>query len=178
MRSDPVCGDSVRDARHDSTNRPAHCRIAAEPPDNHHDSDRSGNRSGTRRSLPHRRRPCAECPWRRDTLPGQFDADRYTALADTTGTPGAEAGLTAPMFACRKSPEGAEEACAGWLAAVGHQHLGIRLAVATGRLDPRALQSAPDWPPLFDTYQEMATTQARRPSTPPGSSGAGCPRPV
>jgi len=103
----------------------------------------------------------------------KFDADRYTALADTTGTPGAEAGLTAPMFACHKSPEGAEQACAGWLATVGHQHLGIRLAVATGRLDPRALHPhpAPDWPPLFDTYQEMATTQARRPSTPPGSSG-------
>jgi hypothetical protein len=88
-------------------------------------------------------------------------ADRYTALADTTGTPGAEAHLFAPMFACHKSPEGAEQACSGWLAAVGYYHLGVRLAIVTGRLDPRVLQPAPDWPPLFDTYQEMATTQAR-----------------
>jgi hypothetical protein len=123
-----------------------------------------------RGSVPHRRRPCVECPWRRDTPPGQFDADRYTALADTTGTPGAEAHLFAPMFACHKSPEGAEQACAGWLAAVGYYHLGVRLAIATGRLDPRVLQPAPNWPPLFGTYQEMATTQARpagQPANPP-----------
>jgi uncharacterized protein DUF6283 len=93
--------------------------------------------------VPHRRRPCVECPWRHDSPPGQFDADRYAALADTTGTPGAEAHLFAPMF--------------------------VRLAIATGRLDPRVLQPAPDWPPLFHTYQEMATTQARttQPANPP-----------
>jgi hypothetical protein len=119
-----------------------------------------------RSSVPHRRRPCVECPWRHDTPPGQFDADRYTALADTTGTPGAEAHLFAPMFACHKSSEGAEQVCAGWLAAVGYYHLGVRLAVATGRLDPRVLHPAPDWPPLFDTYQEMATTKHEPPSRP------------
>lgn len=110
--------------------------------------------------LPHRLYPCAECPWRRDTTPGQFPACRYDALRTTSEQqPGAEPGFDAPMFACHKSPEGREEACAGWLAAVGHRHLGVRLAVATGRLPATALTPGGDWPPLFDTYRDMAATQ-------------------
>jgi hypothetical protein len=66
------------------------------------------------------------------------------------------------MFACHLSPQGAEYACAGWLATVGRDHLGVRLAVATGRLDPAVLDPRPGWPPLFDTYEEMAAVQARR----------------
>lgn len=109
--------------------------------------------------MPYRRRPCAECPWRRDTPAGQFPACRYEALASTTGSRGREAPIGAPMFACHKSPEGAEEACAGWLATVGYEHLGARFAVITGRLPAEALAPVGDWPPLFGSYEEMAETQ-------------------
>lgn len=106
--------------------------------------------------MAHRRYPCAACPWRRDTDPGQFPACRYDALAATVGAPGREAGVSAPMFACHKSPEGREEACAGWLAVAGIEHLGVRLAVALGDLPTSALRPGDNWPPLFDTYDEMA----------------------
>jgi hypothetical protein len=109
--------------------------------------------------VPHRRRPCAECPWRRDTEPGQFHAERYDALACTTGAPGKEAPIGAPIFACHKSPEGREEACAGWLAAVGGEHLGVRYAVVTGALPGSVLNPGEGWPELFDSYDEMADTQ-------------------
>lgn len=104
-------------------------------------------------------RPCDECPWRRDTLPGKFPACRYDALRETSGRRGAEAPLGAPMFACHKSPEGEERACAGWLAVVGAEHLSVRLAVVMGRLDPSALCAGEGWPLLFDNYDEMAATQ-------------------
>lgn len=65
----------------------------------------------------------------------------------------------APMFACHKSPEGGERACASWLAKVGEEHIGVRLAVVMGRLDPAALEPKPDWPPLFDSYEEMVWSQ-------------------
>lgn len=120
---------------------------------------------GTAGALLHPRRPCAECPWRRDTPTGQFSADRYAALANTSGAPGAEAFLDAPMFACHKTAEGQEQACAGWLAVAGVHHLGVRLAVATGRLAPETLSPAPGWPPLFESFQHMAATQARPLST-------------
>lgn len=113
--------------------------------------------------LPRRRFPCAECPFRRDTRPGQFPACRYEALRETVGEPGAEAPLAAPMFACHKSPEGREEACAGWLAVCGTEHLGVRMAVLTGRLEPGDLRAAEDWPPLFASYGEMAAVQGGDP---------------
>lgn len=110
-------------------------------------------------ALPHRRYPCAECPFRTDTMPGMFPARRYDALRETAGTPGAEACLTAPMFACHKSPEGREEACAGWLAVCGVEHLGVRMAVLTGRLEPEDLRPVPGWPELFASYEDMAAVQ-------------------
>jgi hypothetical protein len=109
--------------------------------------------------FPRVHRPCDECPWRRDTLPGKFPACRYDALRETAGRAGAEAPLGAPMFACHKSPEGGERACAGWLAVVGYEHLGVRVALARGRLDPAAMQPGDGWPDLFGDYDEMAATQ-------------------
>jgi hypothetical protein len=106
-----------------------------------------------------RRYPCAECPFRCDTQPGQFPACRYDALRETAGSPGSEVPLGAPFFACHKSPEGADEVCAGWLAACGIEHLGVRMAVLTGRLEPEHLRPGEGWPELFATYDEMAATQ-------------------
>lgn len=112
--------------------------------------------------IPHRRRPCAECPWRRDTDPGQFTAERYEALRNTTGGPGNEAPLGSPLFACHKSPVGHEEACAGWLAAVGVDSIEVRLAVAMKRLPAAAITPGDGWPALFASYEEMAEAQGRR----------------
>lgn len=112
--------------------------------------------------VPHRRFPCAECPFRRDTAPGQFPACRYEALRATAGRPGAEVPVGAPMFACHKSPEGREEACAGWLAVCGIEHLGVRLAVLSGRLEPEHLSAADGWPELYDSYDQMAAAMAAR----------------
>ncbi|WP_241031712.1 hypothetical protein [Rhodococcus koreensis] len=58
--------------------------------------------------------------------PGRFGRERFDALAATSGGPGREVEVGGAMFACHKSPEGAEEACAGWLAVAGVEHLGVR----------------------------------------------------
>lgn len=117
--------------------------------------------------LRHMPRPCdpsqvsGACPFRRDADPGEFSAERYEVLAATAGRPGAEAPLGAPMFACHHTADGAQVACAGWLAVCGHYHLGVRFAVADGRLDPAAVYGDRDgWPDLFDDYDEMAAAQA------------------
>jgi hypothetical protein len=110
-------------------------------------------------SLPHRTYPCTECPFRRDTSAGQFPACRYEALRETVGQQGGEVPIGAPVFACHKSPEGRDEACAGWLAVCGIEHLGMRFAVVTGRLEPEDLQPGEGWPELFASYEEMAAVQ-------------------
>lgn len=107
-------------------------------------------------------RPCGECPWRRDQPAGRFPPERYEELRGTSATPAGSAPLGAPMFACHKTAEGREIACAGWLAVEGHGHVGVRLAVATGRLDPVALTPAPGWPGLYDTYDELAVANGTR----------------
>lgn len=111
-------------------------------------------------TVPHRRYPCAECPFRLDTKPGQFPACRYEALRETAGTPGREAPFGAPMFACHKSPEGREEACAGWLAVAGYDHFGVRIAVLRGELPASALAPGEGWPVLYESYDEMAAAMA------------------
>lgn len=103
------------------------------------------------------RRPCAECPWRRDVPPGQFPACRYEALQRTSPAPdGTSAPLDAPWFACHLTIEGRELPCAGWLAVEGHNHVGVRLAVCIGQVDPAALRPGDDWPDLYRDYAEMA----------------------
>jgi hypothetical protein len=64
------------------------------------------------------------------------------------------------MFACHKSPQGREEACAGWLAVTGTGHLGIRLAVAFGDLPAAALSPGDGWPDLYEDYDQMAAVMA------------------
>lgn len=103
-------------------------------------------------------RPCAHCPWRVSTgaadIP-QFDFALAHAQAsccpDSSGM-GPEFG--APFFACHKSKDSTLITCAGWLAAVGARHPGVRLAILMNRLDARALR--PDGlPPLHASFKEM-----------------------
>jgi hypothetical protein len=104
----------------------------------------------------HRPKPCAQCPWVKTTPPGQFPAERYEELKATTGSPGCEVGIGAPVFGCHKSAPGKELPCAGWLAGVGWHHMGIRIAVATGGLPSEAIEPRPD---VFTDYEEMAAHQ-------------------
>jgi len=116
--------------------------------------------------FPRVHRPCQECPWKVDAEAGKFPTCRYEQLTATAGAPGAEVWLDAPIFACHKSPEGGERACAGWLATVGRDHLGIRMAVITGRLDPVALDPGEGWPELHPTYAAMAIANGVDPDDP------------
>lgn len=104
-------------------------------------------------------KPCTQCPFRVDTPPGQFEACRFEALRNTAGGSGREAPIGAPMFACHKTAEGKEIACAGWLAVCGYDHLGVRFAVATGALPAEMLRPGRDWPMLFGNYEQMAGRQ-------------------
>lgn len=105
--------------------------------------------------LPHVSRPCRECPWRRDAEPQKFAQERYEALRATSD----QSGLHAPLFACHMTKEGREQACAGWLAVAGEQHLGVRLAVISGRLSVCALHPQAGWPDLHDSYEALVAHQ-------------------
>ena len=64
------------------------------------------------------------------------------------------------MFACHKTVEGKDAACAGWLAQVGTAHPQIRLELALGQLEPSRLdprgEGIEGHESLFDSVQEAA----------------------
>jgi hypothetical protein len=103
-----------------------------------------------------RARPCGECPWRRDSIPGKFPPDRYTDLAVTAGQPGLEVPIGTPFFACHMSVEGRDAVCAGWAAVCGREHLGLRLAVVVGRAHAGVFDPQPQWPDLYESYTELS----------------------
>lgn len=108
-----------------------------------------------------RKRPCEECPFRKDTPPGQFPRERYAALRRTAPREdGTHPRLGDPLFACHKSAEGEEIACAGWLAVCGRDHVTVRLALAQGDLELHMVEPPDDWPELHKSYDEMMEAQA------------------
>lgn len=70
------------------------------------------------------------------------------------------------MFACHKTAQGREVACAGWLAIEGVNHPAVRIAVLQERLDPDTLTPAPGWPELYTSFAEMAEANGAGPATP------------
>lgn len=106
------------------------------------------------------RAPCASCPWRVDqdaqAIPN-FDLALAEGLARTCASErgGESVGVEEAQFACHQSRDGAEVVCAGWLAVEGRDHVGARVNVALGHVDPAALQPQPEWGPLHGCYAEV-----------------------
>ena len=100
---------------------------------------------------------CPECPWRRDVPVGRFPPERYARLRDTCETGGLRA-----IFACHKSPEGAERACAGFLLVHGANSNAVRLAVIRGRFRPDEIRAAA---PLYDDFAVMARANGYDPES-------------
>lgn len=120
----------------------------------------------TRKVIP--AKPCSRCPASIDTPPGEFTAEKFAEMRSCTGD-AATHGIAAMhhYFACHRSRPGQEYICPGVLMIVGEHHLGARIGVAEGRIPPMYVQGEPppDWPPLFDSYDQMARCQGRTPDS-------------
>lgn len=103
------------------------------------------------------KRPCANCPWRTDVLPGEFTPERYRKLAASAYD------LSPVIFACHKSPTGGEVACAGFLERGADHNIAVRLAYAFGRLE---LIDRSGGLHLHDDYRAMAIANGVAPDDP------------
>jgi hypothetical protein len=104
------------------------------------------------------KRPCDECPWRKDAEPERFTRDRWDSLARSSARPdGSSAEYFDPLFACHKTDEGKERVCAGWLAMEGINHPRIRLGLVVGEISSCSLEPKPGWP---DLHPDFHTTRA------------------
>lgn len=94
------------------------------------------------------KKPCSECPWRRDVPTGNFSADRYRSLAGTA------VDMSGSIFACHKTVEGKDAACAGFLLRGANHNLALRLAYYRGDIAPGDVTDGGY--KLFDNYRQMA----------------------
>ena len=102
--------------------------------------------------------PCTRCPWCTDTDLTEFSVADMRKLARASGQPGAEAPHTAQAMCCHLDQPGTSHPmrlCAGWLAAVGADHLGIRLAVMAGHIRVAALHPGAGWPTLHTSFTAL-----------------------
>ena len=115
----------------------------------------------------HRTFPCQQCPWRTDVDPTTFSDVDMVKLANANGVPGAEAAANTPAMSCHRDQPGTAHAmrlCAGWLAVVGPDHLGIRMAMLAGRLPDDALAIGQNWPELRKSLNHLLEDRAQQPS--------------
>ncbi len=94
------------------------------------------------------KKPCAECPWRRDVPTGRFPPERYLALAGTAYD------MADRLFACHKSTEDDPIACAGFVLRGGTHNLSLRLAYSRGDIQRDSVTDGGY--ALFEDYREMA----------------------
>ena len=105
----------------------------------------------------YRRRVCSDCPWRKDAV-GIFPAEAFRHSANT-GTDGARLSDAASVdgalhtFACHQAGTEKPATCAGYILK-GDDGIGWRIAVATGKFDPRQVRAG--GAALFDSYFDMA----------------------
>jgi hypothetical protein len=93
------------------------------------------------------KRPCSECPWRRDVPTGIWPVERFVALAHTAYD------MNIGIFACHKSAQDHPTVCAGFLARGADHNLTIRRAYMTGELERTERSGGLN---LYPSYRAMA----------------------
>ncbi len=100
--------------------------------------------------------PCSNCPWRRESDPDEWPRERWLNLVERTID-----GLQA--MACHKSPEDQPSPCAGFVAQVGAESIGLRLLAAKGSFLPDDYASGD--PSLYANFGEMLRAKGIDPAT-------------
>lgn len=111
-------------------------------------------RTEMKRAMKYIKTPCAECPWRTDVPTGKFPPERFRKLAACSYD------MASTIFACHKSPEGGEFACAGFLLMSSAHNLSVRMAQRATMIQVSSQH------PLYPTYRRMAIANGVRASDP------------
>jgi hypothetical protein len=105
----------------------------------------------------YRRRPCEECPWRKDSPAGAFPAEAYRISAKTAYN------MAQSTFACHMAGQAKPTTCAGFLLRGAEHSLAVRLLVLEGKVDLRKVGTDVE---LYDNYRAMAEANGVSPDDP------------
>lgn len=95
----------------------------------------------------YRKTPCPGCPWVKENI-GSFPAEAFRISAHTSYD------RAMNKFGCHESGKEKPATCAGFLLRNSKNHLGVRISISRGNLDPSTLVEGER--ELFDSYKEMA----------------------
>lgn len=102
------------------------------------------------------KRPCADCPWRKDAV-GLFPSEAFRHSAETAYD------LATHTFACHASGVKTPRICAGLLLHGAHHNLAVRLNRIRGRIREDIDDGGHA---LFESYRQMAVANGVDPDDP------------
>lgn len=112
----------------------------------------------------YRRRPCEDCPWRKDAV-GKFPPEAFR-LSANTGTRSEHLMVAKDnwhhTFGCHQTGPDKPVTCAGYIIK-GYDAIGWRVAVSRRKFDPDKVRTNV---PLFEGYYEMAVANGVPPDDP------------
>ncbi|MDL5034348.1 DUF6283 family protein [Pelomonas sp. APW6] len=104
----------------------------------------------------YRRRPCGDCPWRKDAV-GEFPAEAFRHSAATAYD------MSDRTFACHQSGQAKPAICAGFLLRGSAHNLAVRLGYMQGRFNGGVSDGGCD---LHENYRAMAVANGVDPDDP------------
>lgn len=104
-----------------------------------------------------RKRPCADCPWRRDAPIGHFPPEAFIRLASSAHD------MDRKVFQCHDTTDQVPLVCAGFLERGADHNLTIRLAYSNGDFERTDRTGGED---LYADFREMAVANGVDPEHP------------
>lgn len=105
-------------------------------------------------TLKHPKKPCGECPWRKDVATGRFPVLKFQRLANTAWD------RSPVLFACHKTPDDKPIACTGFLLRGADHNLSVRLH----KVDVNSISDGGY--SLYEGYTQMAVANGVDPQDP------------
>ena len=104
------------------------------------------------------RKPCANCPWRRDAEPGYWHPDHFRDIWRTCQDDGHS------LMLCHKSSKDVDEplVCQGWIRVLKTDAVGVRIALIQGRVTAEEMDDL-DTADLYASFDEMMAANGIEP---------------
>ena len=105
---------------------------------------------------PRCRKPCNDCPWRKDAPPGHWHPDHFHSIWRTCQDDGTH------IMQCHKSKPESEQIlpCQGWVRVVGDEAIGVRIGLFKGTITREELADrAGVGVTLYASFEEMVRAQ-------------------
>ena len=104
-----------------------------------------------------RKRPCPDCPWRRDAPLGHFPPEAFERLADGSHD------MSRRLFQCHDTADDVPLVCAGFLERGADHNLSVRIAYSMGDLERTDRSGGCD---MYEGFSEMAVANGVDPDHP------------